>query len=171
MALTESPSADGLGPATQLGKNSSRLSRGSFVRLIPWIAAGVLFGAGVALFSLPERQDPQPREPPPPPLSVDESRLNFGRAWSRSDFKWNLPIKNETSIPIVVERLESSCYCTSASPSKFKIPPRQAVDVELTFDLSGSTSALPQNCILIRDLLQSISFHTSKASAARPAGG
>lgn len=69
-------------------------------------------------------------------LAVDVSRLDFGEVSERPDFRWRVPIRNQTGADIEVADFATSCkVCTSVEPSALVIPAGRSATVCLTLDL------------------------------------
>src|SRR5712691_6122205 len=72
------------------------------------------------------------------PLKVAAERLNFGITWEQPEFKWTVPIRNNSDREIEIENFVKSCNCASIEPRSLVIPAGETRDVQLTFDLRTS---------------------------------
>lgn len=114
-----------------------KLSAGRLGWRVLLAAAGMLWivVSGYVLFA----EIWESRRVPLPPLSIEAASLDFGSVWNSEKFEWTVPIRNATSFPINVDRLEGSCTCTLVTPSSFVLKPGEEVRVKLRFDLFSRT--------------------------------
>lgn len=74
-------------------------------------------------------------------LMVSSGSLDIGDVWDRDGISHTVMLLNETSRPIEIERLKSSCKCTDIEPDHLVVPPRQSRDVHLLLNLAGARGA------------------------------
>jgi hypothetical protein len=75
---------------------------------------------------------PRPSEP----LYIPDEGANLGDVWEASDATLHVPIANRAEHPIEVIDVQTSCDCADAWPRRFTVPPRDAISVYVTIDLS-----------------------------------
>ncbi len=74
-------------------------------------------------------------------LEVDKQYLDFGEVWAQSDFKWRLPVHNNSSRAITLDWVRVSCKCAQVSPRSFTIGPGETTDIQLTMNLMSAPSS------------------------------
>lgn len=84
--------------------------------------------------------------------SIRVAALDFGDVWTSPDFRWSLPLTNESDDELSVEVVGTTCSCTSYTPKFLRIPPRKTAAVELVLNLAGGSdqaSAAPLREFLV----------------------
>jgi hypothetical protein len=82
------------------------------------------------------RPEPPAATAPPPLLSTNVDRLDFGEVWEDPRFGWSVPLTNPGPAAIVVTEVRTSCGCTAAAPTAFRVEPGKAHALQLTIDLT-----------------------------------
>lgn len=72
-------------------------------------------------------------------LSVSIGNLDLGEIWAQEDFQWPVVFTNHTAREVEVLEVSTSCGCSSAEPSSFRIRANGTAKVKLTLDLRPKT--------------------------------
>jgi hypothetical protein len=70
-------------------------------------------------------------------LAVDRSLLNIGEVWEESDFDYELPIQNRTSVDVTILDFSVSCGCLKVEPRSLAISPGMTEVVRIKLDLTA----------------------------------
>ena len=81
---------------------------------------------------------------PAAPLTIDSNSLDFGTVVATDKFEWILPLTNTSEAPLFVEKMMTSCACSSVSPSQAAIPPGSSVSFTVTLDLLAKWKDVPR---------------------------
>lgn len=74
-------------------------------------------------------------------LVVPEEYLNIGDVWEDNNYKWTIPVQNNSNKDINVKKFIVSCSCVSSiEPKSAIIPMEKRVDVQIVFDLTGRSA-------------------------------
>src|SRR5688572_2314170 len=79
---------------------------------------------------------PAAPDTPPPLLAAPADRLDFGEVWEDQRLGWVVPLTNTGSAPVRVGAVRTSCGCTAATPTAFRIDPGQTHPLRLAIDLT-----------------------------------
>lgn len=105
------------------------------------MTAGLVVLAGWAGMELARvvrgRPEPAAAVPENGGLSVAAEHLDFGEVWQDSQFKWVLPIRNETEQDIHIAGFANSCACSQVEPRSLTVPAGGEVQVRVTIDLTA----------------------------------
>lgn len=71
-------------------------------------------------------------------LTVRDDNLNFGTVPARESFDWNLSVTNQSSAPVTVDRIRTSCSCTATGEKTLSFAPGETRQLHLTLNLTGN---------------------------------
>ncbi len=63
------------------------------------------------------------------PLRAEESTLDFGQRWAHAPFEWKVTLQNQSVVSLKIEKVETSCNCTSLLEENFDVAPGGTVDL------------------------------------------
>lgn len=70
-------------------------------------------------------------------LEADPAALDFGVVTAQSDFRWSIPFTNQSAQTVKVDRIRTSCGCSTVSSESVVFAPGETKAVDLTLDLTG----------------------------------
>ena len=69
-----------------------------------------------------------------PKLKFDQKKFDFGERKERSKVEHAFVLTNTGDAPLVIEKHETSCHCTSAHYPKYPILPGETAEVVVKYD-------------------------------------
>jgi hypothetical protein len=86
----------------------------------------------------PAKADPSGKNPAVdgPRLQLEETEHDFGKIYDTSPQVYNLTVKNTGNMPLTIQKISTSCGCTSANKSEVEgkpIPPGESRKIEITY--------------------------------------
>jgi hypothetical protein len=70
------------------------------------------------------------------PFEVRPGDLNFGRIWFQSNFDHPIVVRNKRNRSVSVNRIITSCDCTSVRPASFELQAGEELTITVAIDLS-----------------------------------
>ena len=74
-------------------------------------------------------------------LAIPKEKLNFGTVLATDKFTWKVPVKNQSTETIDIERIEVSCGCTSVEPNHFSLAPNETKEIIFEIALKSRDGA------------------------------
>ncbi len=71
---------------------------------------------------------------PPDPLDIDSKDLVVGMVRTGRPFSHRITLRNSSSRAVTISRIVASCSCTSVTPSRFELKPRESAALQVTID-------------------------------------
>ncbi len=72
-----------------------------------------------------------------PRITCEEPSFDFGVVLDKQQVKHAFALKNDGDAELVIEKVTTSCGCTTASLARHNLAPGESVDIEATFSLRG----------------------------------
>ncbi len=114
---------------------------GEMVRSRSLLIVGLVAVAAIAGTLLGRVQSSRTVQPPPFPLSIDTSDLDFGEVWYQPTLSHTVTVRNTSDSRQVVKSITGSCSCQSFEPNSFTLDPSESRDVIITINLDKYSTA------------------------------